>query len=114
MIGHDVLVTWYGIARGVRERGNGGGSNIKLVFHTGSNLYDSLSNLLSQASAKTVCPVWHNITLRLQRLTQREEVVHDTLRSIQEDNSLSTQGAPGRKYLSSDLNVYEMHELLEA
>ncbi len=53
------------------------------------NVYDNLNNLLSQASAKTVCPGWLNIMLRLLRLAQREEVVHSTVRSTTgEGNSL--------------------------
>ncbi len=53
------------------------------------NVYDNLNNLLSQASAKSVCPGWLNIMLRLLRLAQREEVVHGTVRSTTgEGNSL--------------------------
>ncbi|KAF4103581.1 hypothetical protein G5714_016464 [Onychostoma macrolepis] len=61
------------------------------------------------------------------RLAQREEVGHGTVRSTTgEGNSLLStssllpashygrRGAPGRKYLPSDLNVHKMHELFEA
>lgn len=57
---------------------------------------------------------------RLLRLAQREEVVHGTVRSTTgEGNSLPSTsgpfpaGAPGHKYLPSDLNVHKMHELFE-